>query len=147
MVRTFINVFKNVFDTLNISEHLDVNMCIKHLGKVGVVGYHPSVVIRKAIWSLSKRSTIISPTIDKVTIFALCYLLRESSWITFLAYTVDHVRCIGVFLSHDLCNKHFVTVSKRGVFSGRGSSTNTKQSMSSVVEIFCYGGKIKNRWM
>jgi len=69
-IKTFVNVFKKVFDTSNIGEHLDVNMCIKHLGKVRVVGHHPSVVVRKAIWSLSKRLTITSLTIDRVTVFA-----------------------------------------------------------------------------
>ncbi len=98
MIRTFVNVFKKVFDTSNTSGHLDVNMCIKHLGKVGVVGHHPLVVIHKAIWNLSKCSTIISSTVDKVTIFTLCCLLGESSRITFLAYIVDHARCVGVFL-------------------------------------------------
>jgi hypothetical protein len=98
MVKTFVNIFKKVFDTPNIGEHLDVHMCIKHLGKVGVEGHHPSVVVHKAIWSLSKRLTIVSSTIDKVTIFTLCCLLGESSQIMFLAYTVNHVGCVGVFL-------------------------------------------------
>jgi hypothetical protein len=74
-------------------------MCIKHLGKVGVVGHHPLVVICKAIWSLLKCSTIISLTVDRVTVFALCCILGKSSRITFLACTVDHARCVGVFLA------------------------------------------------
>jgi len=41
MVKTFINLFKKVFDTLNTDGHLEINMCIKHLGKVGVVGAPP----------------------------------------------------------------------------------------------------------
>jgi hypothetical protein len=48
-IKTFVNVFKKVFDTPNTDGHLDINMCIKHLGKVGVVGHQPSVVVRKAI--------------------------------------------------------------------------------------------------
>ncbi len=48
---------------------------------------------------------------------------------------------------HDSCNKHFVTVWKRGVFFKRGSSANTKWSMFSVVETFYSGGKIRNKWM
>ncbi len=96
-VRTFVNVFKMFFDILNIDEHFDVNMCIKHLGKVGVVGHHPSIVICKAIWSLSKHLTIVLPTIDKVTVFALCCLLEESLRITFFAYIVDHAWvCWGI---------------------------------------------------
>jgi hypothetical protein len=59
-VRTFVNIFKEVFDTPNTNRHLDVNMCIKDLGKVRVVGHHPLVVVCKAIWSLSKCSTIVS---------------------------------------------------------------------------------------
>ncbi len=97
MIKTFVNIFKEVFDTLNTNKHLNVKICIKHLGKVGVVGHHPSVVIRKAILSLLKRSTIVSPTVDRVTIFALCCLFRKSSWITFLAHIVDHVGCVTVF--------------------------------------------------
>jgi hypothetical protein len=54
---------------------------------------------------------------------------------------------LGYSWSHGQCNKHFVTISKRGAFSGRESSTDTKQSMSSVVEIFCSGGKIRGKWM
>ncbi len=73
-------------------------MCVKHLDKVGVVGHDPLVVVRKTIWSLSKCLTIISPMVDRVTIFALCGLLEKSLWITFLAYIIDHVGCIGVFL-------------------------------------------------
>jgi hypothetical protein len=46
--------------------------------------------------------------VDKVTIFALCCFLEESSQITFLAYTVDHVGCFEYSWPHDLCNKHFV---------------------------------------
>ncbi len=98
-IMTFINIFKNIFDTPNIDEHPDINMCIKHLGNVGVVEHHPSIVVRKTIWSLSKRSTIVSPTIDRVTVFALCCLLRKSSWITFFAYIVDHVECVGIFFT------------------------------------------------
>jgi hypothetical protein len=45
MVRTFVNVFKKVFNTSNTGGHLDVNMCIKHFDKVGVVGHHPSIVV------------------------------------------------------------------------------------------------------
>jgi hypothetical protein len=41
MIKTFVNVFKKVVDTLNIGGHFNINMCIKHLGKVGVVGHHP----------------------------------------------------------------------------------------------------------
>ncbi len=96
---TFINIFKKVFDTLNTGEHLDINMYIKHLGKVRVVGHHPSVVICKAIWSLLKCSTIILLIVDRVFVFALCYLLGESSQITFFAYTIDHAGCVGVFLA------------------------------------------------
>jgi len=48
---------------------------------------------------------------------------------------------------HSLCNKHFVTISKRGAFFGRKSSTDAKRSMSSVVEIFYFKGNIKSRWM
>jgi hypothetical protein len=99
MVKTFVNLFKKVFDTPNTGGHLDVNMCIKHLGKVGVVGHHPLVVVRKAIWSLLKHSTIISSMVNRVTVFALCCLLRESSWIMFLVYTVDHAGCVGVFVA------------------------------------------------
>jgi hypothetical protein len=40
-IKTFVNVFEKVFDTLNIGRHLDINMCIKHLSKVGVVGASP----------------------------------------------------------------------------------------------------------
>jgi len=98
-VNTFINISKKVFDTPNIDTHLNVNMCIKHLGKVRVVGHHPLVVIRKAIWSLSKCSTIVSLTVDRVTVFALCCILGKSSRITFLACIVDHARCVGVFLA------------------------------------------------
>ncbi len=54
---------------------------------------------------------------------------------------------LGYSSPHDPCNKHFVTVSKKGLFFGRGSSVNTKQSMSSVVETFCSRGKIRSRWM
>jgi hypothetical protein len=97
MVRTFVNVFKKVFDTANTGGHLNINRCIKHLSKVGVVGHHPSVVIRKAIWSLSKCLTIVSPTVDRVIIFALCCLLGESSQIMFLAYTINHAVCVLVF--------------------------------------------------
>ncbi len=46
-VMTFLNVFKKVFDTLNIDGHFNVFMCIKHLGKVGVVGHHASVGTHK----------------------------------------------------------------------------------------------------
>ncbi len=93
---TFVNVFKKVFDTSNINGHLDVNMCIKFLSKVRVVGHHPSIVVRKAIWSLSKHLTMVSLT---VIVFTLCYLLGESSWIMFLVYIVEHSGCIGVFLA------------------------------------------------
>ncbi len=99
MIRTFVNIFKKVFDTMNIDKHLNINMCIKHLGKVRVVRHHLLVVVRKAIWSFLKCLTIISPTVDRVTIFTLCCLFRESLWIMFLAYIVDHVRCVGVFLA------------------------------------------------
>jgi hypothetical protein len=98
-VKTFVNVFKKVFDTPSIGRHLNVNMCIKHFGKVGVVGHHPLVVVRKAIWSLLKHSTIVSPTVDRVTVFALCCLFEKSSQIMFIAYIVDHARCVGVFLA------------------------------------------------
>jgi hypothetical protein len=99
MVETFVNVFKKVFDTLNIGEHLDVNMCIKRLGKVGVMGHHPSVVVRKAIWSFLKHSTIVSSTVDRVTVFALCSLFEKSLRIMFVTYIVNHAGCIGVFLA------------------------------------------------
>jgi hypothetical protein len=71
---------------------------LKHFGKVGVMGHHPSIIVHKAIWNLLKCLTIVLLTIDRVTIFALCYLLGESSLITFFAYIVDHVGCIRVFL-------------------------------------------------
>jgi hypothetical protein len=83
--------------------------------------------------------------VNRVTVFALCCLLGESSLITFLAYIVDHVGCVGVFLA--AWSVHFVTISKRGAFFGRGSSINTKRSMFSVVETFGSGGKIRSRWM
>ncbi len=54
---------------------------------------------------------------------------------------------LGYSWPHDPCNKHFVTVSKRGVFSGRKSSTDTKRSMSLVMETLCSGGNIRSRWM
>jgi hypothetical protein len=99
MVKTFVNVFKKVFDTSNMGRHFNVNMCIKHLGKVKVVGHHPSFVVCKSIWSLSKRLTVVSLMVDRVTIFALCCLLGESSRITFIAYNVDHVGCVGLLLA------------------------------------------------
>jgi hypothetical protein len=71
-------------------------MCIEHLGKVRAVGHHPLVVVCKAIWSLSKHSTIVSSMIDRITVFVLCCFLGESSRITFLAYTIDHAGCVGV---------------------------------------------------
>jgi hypothetical protein len=49
MVMTFVNVFLKVFDTPNTNGHFNINMCIKHLGKVGVMEHHPSVVVHKAI--------------------------------------------------------------------------------------------------
>jgi hypothetical protein len=44
---------------------------------------------------------------------------------------------LGYFWPQDSCKKHFVTVSKRGVFFGRGSFANTMQFMSPIVETFC----------
>ncbi len=54
---------------------------------------------------------------------------------------------LGYYWLHGPCNKHFVTVSKGGAFSGKGSSADTKRSMSSVVETFYSRGKIKSIWM
>jgi hypothetical protein len=53
---------------------------------------------------------------------------------------------LGYSWSQGPCNKHFVTVSKKSAFSGRGSSIDTKQSMSLVVETFGYIGKIMSKW-
>jgi hypothetical protein len=37
--------------------------------------------------------------VDMVIVFALCCFLEENLRITFLAYIVDHARCVGVFLA------------------------------------------------
>ncbi len=91
-IKTFVNVFKKVLDTSNIGEHLDVNMCIKHLGKVEVVGHHPSVVVRKAIWSLLKHLTIISSTIDRVTVFAFFPWRKLAGNVSYIHYSPCKVR-------------------------------------------------------
>jgi hypothetical protein len=37
---------------------------------------------------------------------------------------------LGYYWLQGLCNKHFVTLSKKGAFFGRGSSINTKRFVS-----------------
>jgi hypothetical protein len=112
-VRTFVNVFLKIFNTPNTGGHLDVNMCIKHNGKVRVVGHHPSIVLCKAIWSLSKHSTTVLPTVERVTIFMLCCFLKKSSQITFLAYTINHAGCAGVFLAAQSVQQTFCDCFKK----------------------------------
>jgi len=41
---------------------------------------------------------------------------------------------LGYFWLHSPCNKHFVTILKKGTFFGRRSLANTKQSMSFVSD-------------
>jgi hypothetical protein len=68
----------------------------------------------------------------------------------------DNISCIhcwpcrvrwGILGRMVSCNKHFVTVSKRGAFYERWSSADTKWFMSSIVETFYSGRKIRRRWM
>jgi hypothetical protein len=122
-------------------------MCIKHLGKVGVVGHHPLVVICKAIWSLLKCSTIISLTVDRVTVFALCCILGKSSRITFLACTVDHARCVGVFLATRFVQQTFFDHLKN-----RCVLWKRKLHQHQVIYVFDCGNfllwrKDKEKWM